>query len=301
MTELKERHFGRETMADIISPTLVEKRPRNVLNDESIDKWIVRQINAQQYSYEVRALVNNAYNIPQTHFIDGNSIMVKEDRAPGFKLTKEYFSILSRKQKFQIIFGIAMFLTDMHSMKQPYIGNNEANFVRQKIESLSTTVTKERIATLLGTNKVKMLLAIADEVKQPFQTENFCYAWSQADLSSGNVLYDREREILSIIDFAGTGFTNVYSDLFSSLSINLGITSHIYKQYYELHNKIITIEKPLSDKYRKIRDAHILLRYITRFIRTCQRLPNSVENRHYAPLLNEMQACVNDMIKFRKR
>ena len=51
------------------------------------------------------------------HFIKDDEFQLLEERAPGSPLTAELYKTLSRRQRYEIIDGLAAFLVDMNASK----------------------------------------------------------------------------------------------------------------------------------------------------------------------------------------
>ena len=121
------------------------------------------------------------------------------------------------------------------------------------------------------------------------------------------MLYDARTSRLSFIDFAEANYRFVYRDIFSPVSMELGVGRRIYDAYKEIHNDDLydmpDANNPNIQKIMKFRMMTVLLR---RFIKAADDLrvnpanAKSVENnaqkvdfmRDLMAKLKEIEAAV---------
>ena len=116
--KLKNLIHGRETYIADFGEDFVMKRPLPTLGEEARQKWLEKQHRTKAAIDEIYNVGNPRYNIPRMRFIKDDEFQLLEERAHGEHLTHELFATLSRRQRYEIIDGIAAFLVDMNELNQ---------------------------------------------------------------------------------------------------------------------------------------------------------------------------------------
>lgn len=271
------KYHGRETYAVYYGDNFVLKRPLPTLGDAAREAWLKKQHDTQTKINEIRAVGNPLYNIPEMTFINDDEFQILEERAPGEPLTAQLYKTLSKRQKFEIINGLGSFLVDMnelkpigdiqiHKISNDFKFNRLCNFIENK---MSIWFTKEEIL---------QMQKIRDEVGS-FEYETRP-AWSHGDINSGNVLYDKNTNKLSFIDFAETNYKFIYRDIFAPLQIELDIYKAVYAVYYKLHDfSLYPMLSIKSDELKNIMKNRIFVVLLRRFIHAADDLRTTPKNQ----------------------
>ena len=256
---------GRETYIADFGPGFVMKRPLPTLGDAARDDWLAKQHRTKEIIDAIHDVGNPRYNIPTMRFIKDDEYQLLEERAPGEHLTADLFKSVSRRQRYEIIDGIAAFLVDMNELKPigPIVRHKIADdikfnrldsFVNNKMSKLFTTAETQKLGTVrdaVGTFEYDTRMA-----------------WSHGDFNSGNVLYDPNTSTLSFIDFAEANYQFIYRDIFSPLQIELDIWNQVYDAYTKLHNnEIYTMPGIRNPNLRNIMKYRIITNLLRRIIK----------------------------------
>ncbi|MBR3930693.1 MAG: phosphotransferase [Alphaproteobacteria bacterium] len=285
---------GRETYIADFGPGFVMKRPLPTFGDAARDTWLAKQHKTKDAIDRIYAVGNPRYNIPRMLYIKDDEYQLLEERAPGEHLTAQLYSKLSRRQRYEIIDGIAAFLVDMNE-SQP-IGNiinhkiskdlkfsRLDNFVNNKMDNwftLSETQNLGRIRDAVGTFEY--------ETRQ---------AWSHGDLNSGNVLYDPQTSTLSFIDFAESDYNFIYRDIFGPLQIELDIWTPVYDAYSQMHNKdLYNMPGPRNPNLRNIMKYRILITLLRRIIKASDDLRMNPKNQKSIDNNNAKLAFIREQL-----
>ena len=105
--KLKDLIHGRETYIADFGVDFVMKRPLPTLGDVARQKWLAKQHHTKEIIDEIYNVGNPRYNIPRMRFIKDDEFQLLEERAHGQPLTHELFATVSRRQRYEIIDGIA--------------------------------------------------------------------------------------------------------------------------------------------------------------------------------------------------
>lgn len=274
--QTKNLIHGRETYIADFGPGFVMKRPLPTSNEITKQQWLQKQHRTKDIIDKIHAIGNPRYNIPQMLFIKDDEYQLLEERAPGLPLTPELFKQLSRRQRYEIIDGIASFLVDMnesrpigdivsHKISQDLKFNRLDNFVNNKMSHWFTSQETQKLGTIrdaIGTFEYETRLA-----------------WSHGDLNSGNVIYDPTTSTLSFIDFAEANYNFIYRDIFAPLQIELDIWTPVYDAYSRLHNpSMYNMPGPRNPNLRNIMKHRLLITVLRRIIKASDDLrqnPNS--------------------------
>ncbi len=275
--QLNNLIHGRETYIADFGPGFVMKRPLPTMNESGRQEWLAKQHNTKQIIDHIHSIGNPRYNIPQMLYIKDDEYQLLEERAPGFHLTADLFKRVSRRQRYEIIDGIASFLVDMnesrpigdvvsHKISQDLKFNRLDNFVNNKMSNwFSATETKKlgNIRDAIGTFEYETRLA-----------------WSHGDLNSGNVIYDPLTSTLSFIDFAEANYNFIYRDIFAPLQIELDIWTPVYDAYSRLHNPTMyNMPGPRNPNLRNIMKHRLLITVLRRIIKASDDLRITPSNQ----------------------
>ena len=266
MTKTKNNLIhGRETYIADFGDDFVMKRPLPTFGDAARDEWLAKQHRTKEIIDEIYNVGNPRYHIPRMRFIKDDEYQLLEERAPGQHLTADLYKSLTRRQRYEIIDGLAAFLVDMNELHP--IGD----IVKHKI---SDDIKFSRLENFINTKmskwftktEVQNLSRICNNVGY-FEYETRM-AWSHGDLNSGNVLYDPQTSTLSFIDFAEANYQFIYRDIFGPIQIELDIWTQIYDAYTKLHNnQIYAIPGPRNPNLRNIMKYRILVALLRRIIK----------------------------------
>lgn len=263
-TEIEAPH-GRETYIADFGENFVMKRPLPEFTQPEKDKWLEKQHKTKQVIDEIKAVNNPVYNIPSMLHIKDDEYQLLEERAFGEPLTNELYQKLTNRQRYEIITSLSHFLVDMNELKPVQ---------EESLHKISTELKMQRLRNIVN-NKMPQWFDY-DSIKYISDVisgiDGFEYitkkAWSHCDLNSGNVLYDAKASKLYVIDFAEANYNFIYRDIFSPLSVDLGICKFVYKEYVELHDQnkypIYGIRSPELQNIMKYRIITVLLK---RFIK----------------------------------
>ena len=276
MTKLKNLIHGRETYIADFGPGFVMKRPLPTFGDDARAEWLQKQHRTKEVIDAIYNVGNPRYNIPRMHFIKDDEFQLLEERAPGSPLTAELYKTLSRRQRYEIIDGLAAFLVDMNESKP--IQQIEPHQIKHdlKFERLNKFV-ENKMQNWFNVNEIKYLSKICEKINK-FEY-NTRLAWSHCDLNSGNVLYDPETSTLSFIDFAEANYNFIYRDIFSPLPIELDIYTPVYETYCKLHNdKLYSMPSIKNDNLREIMKYRIIVTLLKRIIKASDDLRANPKN-----------------------
>ena len=232
-TEIKEPH-GRETYIADFGEMLVMTRPLPEFSQQQKDKWLAKQHRTKEIIDEIRAVNNPVYNIPCMIHIKDDEYQLLEERAPGEPLTSNLYQSLPSHQQKWILTGIASFLVDMNELR-PVLKEVYHNIsLELKMEKLRNIV-ENKMPKWFDLGEIKYMSELTKEIA------GFEYvtraAWSHSDLNCGNILYDKDKNKLSFIDFAEADYNFIYRDIFSPFSVDLRICRQVYDLYTGLHDK----------------------------------------------------------------
>ncbi len=283
---LKNLIHGRETYIADFGADFVMKRPLPTLGDDARQKWLAKQHRTKEIIDEIYNVGNPRYNIPRMRFIKDDEFQLLEERAHGQPLTHELFSTVSRRQRYEIIDGIAAFLVDMNELKPVQELQKHKIASELKFNRLDNFVTN-KMSKWFNAEEVYQMSSIRDRVGT-FEYETRP-AWSHCDLNPGNVIYDPETSTLSFIDFAEANYRFIYRDIFAPLQIELNIFRPVYETYCKLHNNseysMPSIQNPAL---REIMKYRLMVALLKRFIKasddlrnnpTCQKSIDNNENK----------------------
>lgn len=283
---LKNLIHGRETYIADFGADFVMKRPLPTLGDDARQKWLAKQHRTKEIIDEIYNVGNPRYNIPRMRFIKDDEFQLLEERAHGQPLTHELFSTVSRRQRYEIIDGIAAFLVDMNELKPVQELQKHKIASELKFNRLDNFVTN-KMSKWFNAEEVYQMSSIRDCVGT-FEYETRP-AWSHCDLNPGNVIYDPETSTLSFIDFAEANYRFIYRDIFAPLQIELNIFRPVYETYCKLHNNseysMPSIQNPAL---REIMKYRLMVALLKRFIKasddlrnnpTCQKSIDNNENK----------------------
>jgi thiamine kinase-like enzyme len=228
-------------------------------------------------------------------FIKDDEYQLLEERAHGQHLTHELFSQVSRRQRYEIIDGIAAFLVDMNELKpvQPLQKHKIASEL--KFNRLDNFITN-RMSKWFRPDEVIHMAKIRDQIGTfEYDTRP---AWSHCDLNSGNVLYDADTNTLSFIDFAEAGYRFIYRDIFAPLQIELKIFRPVYETYCKLHNSSeYTMPSIQNSNLREIMKYRIMVALLKRFIKASDDLRNNPTNQKSIDNNENKVAFMREQIK----
>ena len=287
---------GRETYIADFGADFVMKRPLPTLGDDARNKWLAKQHRTKEIIDEIYNVGNPRYNIPRMLFIKDDEYQLLEERAHGQHLTHELFSQVSRRQRYEIIDGIAAFLVDMNELKPVQDLQKHKIASELKFDRLDNFVTN-KMSKWFTSDEVKYMSKIRDQIGTfEYDTRP---AWSHCDLNSGNVLYDPETSTLSFIDFAEAGYRFIYRDIFAPLQIELRIFRPVYETYCKLHNNSEYIMPSIQNPaLREIMKYRIIVALSKRFIKASDDLRSNPTSQKSIKNNEDKIAFMREQIKY---
>ena len=262
---LKNLIHGRETYIADFGADFVMKRPLPTLGEDARQKWLMKQHRTKEIIDDIYNVGNPRYNIPRMLFIKDDEYQLLEERAHGQPLTHDLFARVSRRQRYEIIDGIAAFLVDMNELKPVQELQKHKIASELKFNRLDNFVTN-KMEKWFDNDEVKIMSRIRDQVGT-FEYETRP-AWSHCDLNPGNVLYDAETSTLSFIDFAEANYRFIYRDIFAPLQIELNIFRPVYETYCKLHNNAeYSMPSIQNGALREIMKYRLMVALLKRFIK----------------------------------
>ncbi len=281
MKDIGKLPHGRESYVSYYGDYVL-KRPLPWLGDDARNAWLAKQHRTKDAIDSIRAVNNPIYNVPQMHYINDVEYQILEQRAQGVPLTAQLFNGLTRRQQVEIVYSLAHFLVDMNESRPVKEWTRHKIADELKFARLENFIGG-KMARFFTDGEVRYMAGIRDEIGT-FEYETRP-VWSHCDLNPGNVLYDARTSRLSFIDFAEANYRFVYRDIFSPVSMELGVGRRIYDAYKEIHNDDLydmpDANNPNIQKIMKFRMMTVLLR---RFIKAADDLrvnpanAKSVEN-----------------------
>ena len=280
--ELKNLIHGRETYIADFGPDFVMKRPLPTLGDTARDQWLAKQHRTKEIIDEIHDVGNPRYHIPRMSFIKDDEYQLLEERAPGEHLTADLFHRVSRRQRYEIIDGIAAFLVDMNELHPIQDIQRHKISSEIKFDRLDNFI-ENKMSNWFNEDEVRFMSRIRDNIGTfEYDTRP---AWSHCDLNSGNVLYDPKTSTLSFIDFAEADYNFIYRDIFAPLQIELNIFRPVYETYCRIHNdSAYSMPSIRNENLRLIMKYRVMGAILRRFIKASDDLrttpsgPKSVEN-----------------------
>lgn len=273
-------HHGRETYAVYYGDRFVLKRPLPNSTAEKRDAWLAKQHKTKDAIDAIRAKKNPLYNVPAMEYIHDAEYQILEERAPGEPLTADLYSKLSARQKFEIVNSIASFLVDMNELKP--IGAVQKNNIMNELKfSRLDKFIENKMHLWFTREEIYQMANIRDKIgKFEYETR---LAWSHADISAKNVIYDAATSRLSFIDFAEADYKFIYRDIFAPLQIELNIYKNIYDVYYKMHNQeLYYMPGAKTDAFREIMKHRIMVVFLRRFIKASDDLRVTPANKKSA-------------------
>lgn len=273
-------HHGRETYAVYYGDRFVLKRPLPNSTAEKRDAWLAKQHKTKDAIDAIRAKKNPLYNVPAMEYIHDAEYQILEERAPGEPLTANLYSKLSARQKFEIVNSIASFLVDMNELKP--IGAVQKNNIMNELKfSRLDKFIENKMHLWFTREEIYQMVNIRDKIgKFEYETR---LAWSHADISAKNVIYDAATSRLSFIDFAEADYKFIYRDIFAPLQIELNIYKNIYDVYYKMHNQeLYYMPGAKTDAFREIMKHRIMVVFLRRFIKASDDLRITPANKKSA-------------------
>ena len=263
--DLKNLIHGRETYIADFGPDFVMKRPLPTLGDVARNEWLAKQHRTKEIIDEIHAVGNPRYHIPRMSFIKDDEYQLLEERAPGEHLSAELFRTLSRRQRYEIIDGIAAFLVDMNELKPIQDVQRHKIASEIKFDRLDNFINN-KMPNWFNEDEVQFMSRVRDNIGT-FEYETRP-AWSHCDLNPGNVLYDPKTSTLSFIDFAEANYNFIYRDIFAPLQIELNIFRPVYETYCRIHNdSIYSMPGIRNENLRQIMKYRVMGTMLRRFIK----------------------------------
>ncbi|MCL2629470.1 MAG: phosphotransferase [Alphaproteobacteria bacterium] len=229
---------GRETWVEYYGQGFVVKRPLTDFGEEKRIKWLQKQHLTRKHIEEIlwyKGLnYSVSYDVPEMKHVNDEEVAVLEERAPGERLTKQFYDSLSARRQTKIQNGIAEFLSDMAQLRP----------VKESRQKLSERFNFAQLDKFLSTRgglwldqeDIKFTKKVAEQVSK-FEYDT-TLVWAHRDLNPGNILYDLDTWKLSFIDFAEANYDCVYHDIFySALNNELGISAKIFNKFLKLYGK----------------------------------------------------------------
>ena len=270
------KYHGYETYAVHYGDDFVLKRPLPNKSDTERQKWLEKQHKTQKTIYDIRAIGNPVYNIPNMIFVNDDEFQVLEERAPGEPLTRELYAKLTKRQQYEISNSIGNFLVDMNELKpvgEPVKYNISSEL---KIKRLDKFI-ENKMSNWFTKKEINYISHVREKVCSFEYTT--IDAMSHGDLNSGNVFYDVDQSLLSFIDFADSDYNVIDHDIFSPLNIELDISKPVYETYAKLHNKsLYAIPGVKNEILKEVKMYRMLAIALRRFIKASDDLRTNPSN-----------------------
>lgn len=275
MTDIGKLPHGRESYVSYYGE-YVMKRPLPTLGDDARKKWLEKQHRTKDVIDSIRAVGNPIYNIPKMVYIHDAEYQILEERAPGVPLTATVFEKLTRRQQVEIVNSLASFLVDMNESRPVEQWRQHRIADELKFMRLENFVG-QKMSRFFTDSEVRYMASIRDEIGGfEYDTRP---VWSHCDLNPGNVLYDSVSSRLSFIDFAEANYRFVYRDIFSAVTMELGIGQRLYNAYKEIHNDdLYDMPDASDDSIKKIMKYRLMTVLLRRFIKASDDLRVSPAN-----------------------
>ena len=210
----------RESVAELIGD-VVFKTPTDT-NKMRIANWMAKQQHARTVQDFLNTKKNTAYFVPRIIEIDKSLSQVAETYATGATLNSTFFDTLTSKDHDIIYNGIAHFINDIAEFRpvlnqQDFLVQNEPDFPADTTQLEAKLAQQKDILSPAETQDI--LRAYNLFVNN--QTGAASVVFSHGDINENNVLYDPEKQQLSIIDLADSKYENV-SEMFNRNYARLG-------------------------------------------------------------------------------
>jgi len=235
---MKKTESGHETRVTFYGDYVV-KEPIATQPKEMV-RWLGKQQVAAKASEALNKIKNPAYNVPKVLEIDVDKFKVIEAIALGKTLQKISISKLGEPQKLKIIKSIAEMCNDMNQEK-----HIEYEITSYKLDEVYYTITFDSIienSKPFISDKAFYNAIAANEYLLQSPNYKTALAYGNPDLNPGNILFDKDSETVSFIDFAESAHSDVHLTLFSPMVYILecqDIIESIYKGLPKKNKNII--------------------------------------------------------------
>jgi hypothetical protein len=184
----------RETYVHDGSDTVI-KRPTDLLPQSA---WLDKQLHAKKVSDQLIEIGNPGYFVPRTLDIATAEYFSVEQRISGQPLSAAYFETLSEEHRAIIYNAAANFCNDINQM-MPVL-------TRDNFEPGISLETVRGILSSKEFNKIKRAQIWLKENASLGSSMVF----SQGDMNSDNIFYDKDKKLVSFIDFADARYQSAY-------------------------------------------------------------------------------------------
>ncbi len=202
---------------------MVVKRPAHPTQDTIRNtNWINKQRFAQHIQEFLKTKDNKFYFIPKMLEVSTTGIFAIEEKVPGHPITSAYAETLTPAD-FDIIYrGIAHFINDMATYRQP---KNQSEYIDMPNEE--THNGKLTIAYIVNHMKKYLSNSEIETIKKAkalfddLALNDASIVFSHGDMNEHNIFYDPTKKIVSIIDVADAKYENAY-EMFNANFARLG-------------------------------------------------------------------------------
>lgn len=222
---LGEGYFSTAYLTEKDGRKVVIKHPRNGM---SKDRWQ----DEMDFAYEGLKSIENL-NVPVfiPKILKKRSNYVIEEYAPGEQLTSKLYTSLTQAEQNKIAQDIAVFLNEMHQSHLLIEENMKprSDFSDWRFDQKLEKITDSKMALLYQN--------VMDVYKLDFigQTQSITHC----DLRSENILYDKNTQKVSIIDFGQMVCgQDIYADFSPTIYKPLGLPWVLTEKIVEHYNKL---------------------------------------------------------------
>ncbi|MDR1207559.1 MAG: aminoglycoside phosphotransferase family protein [Rickettsiales bacterium] len=169
--------------------------------------WLADQIKERRITNKLLAIGREEYIVPKMLEIDKEKVRVRQKFISGGMVTEQYFKGLSKQHKNSVIAANALFTADMASLK-PVAFRNRFRFWDGLMNDISTGMP----ADVLSCHDLAYLCESAQAAKDFIDTKPFsqAYVFQHGDNSYNNVLYDKKKRRMGVIDFEAAGIGDLH-------------------------------------------------------------------------------------------
>lgn len=194
-------------------------------------------------------------DLPGLISIDEDKREIVEKRIDGVDFKTQVYESLSEKAKDTIAQQMALFLNSMHQLRQPQKPQNSIKqiFDRYKNDPSSAQQFLDVFEHKLSKRTEQMILD-AEKYLITAKIDDELHVMTHKDLRGQNVMFNKNKQKLSVIDFEMASIANIYWDFVPqspSSIISWDFTQRVVKYYNAIKNK----KYPIEIDVEKVRNA----------------------------------------------
>ena len=169
------------------------------------------------------------------------------------------YESLSEQQKDELAKQIALFLNSMHQLHEP----------QKPIESIKITWEREKVMEEINTlsqtvdafegklsKQSKKLVSDAENYLKTHPIDDEIHVMTHWDLHRSNLMYDADKNQITVIDFELARIDNIYRD-FVPYMATATLPWDFYKRIIKSYNTVPNKEYPISIDIEKVKNAII--------------------------------------------